>query len=170
MKKIQLAGFMFLMVALISCGSSKKATVTQDKASAFEKELEHFPKAKPGYTRYVIQLPAKTESKEQSDLRVELVPGKVMPTDCNTRSLGGGIEEKELKGFGYTYYEFNSNGRVISTMMACPDNKKVDKFVAAKSELVRYNSKLPIVVYIPNGFELKYRLWESGLSFNAKQR
>lgn len=169
MKKIQLAGFMFLIVMLISCGSGKQTTLGKAKTSSFEKELEHFPKAKPGYTRYIIQLPAKTESKEQSDLRVELVPGKVIPADCNTRSLGGSIEEKELKNFGYTYYEFNSDGHVISTMMACPDRKKVDKFIAAKSELVRYNSKLPIVVYVPNGFELKYRLWQSGLSFDAKQ-
>lgn len=28
--------------------------------------------------------------------------------------------------------------------------------------LVRYNSKLPVVVYVPEGVEVRYRIWSAG--------
>ena len=49
-------------------------------------------------------------------------------------------------------------------MMACPDGKKTEKFVTAylgDHSLLRYNSKLPIVVYTPENIEVKYRLWKA---------
>jgi ecotin len=35
--------------------------------------------------------------------------------------------------------------------------------VAVRGEgfLLRYNSKLPVVVYVPNGFEVRYRIWRA---------
>ncbi len=128
-------------------------------------QLQHFPKEKKGYKRYVIELPAQKE--EAADLKLELIAGKVMPADCNTRSLNGRMEEKELKGWGYNYYEFSTNGTVVSTMMACPDSKKTEKFIAARSELIRYNSKLPVVVFVPEGYTLKYRIWNAGNAAEA---
>jgi serine protease inhibitor ecotin len=29
-------------------------------------------------------------------------------------------------------------------------------------QLLRYNSKLPLVVYEPSGFEVRYRIWAAG--------
>ncbi|WP_245729324.1 serine protease inhibitor ecotin [Niabella drilacis] len=165
MKQIQLAGFLFLAIALISCGTTKKTGTTMTKNEEAQKQLEHFPKEKKGYKRYVILLPAK--GAEEADLKVELMPGKVMPTDCNTRSLNGKIAEKDLQGWGYTYYEFSSNGTVVSTMMACPDSKKTERFVGARTEQIRYNSKLPVVVFVPDGYELKYRIWNAGGTSDA---
>ena len=52
----------------------------------------------------------------------------------------------------------------ISTMMACPDGKKEKKFVTAylgDNSLLRYNSKLPVVVYTPENVEVKYRVWKA---------
>lgn len=49
-------------------------------------------------------------------------------------------------------------------MMACPDGKKEQKFVTAylgDAGMVRYNSKLPIVVYTPANVEVKYRIWKA---------
>jgi ecotin len=31
----------------------------------------------------------------------------------------------------------------------------------ASSGPVRYNSKLPVVVYVPEGLEVRYRLWKA---------
>lgn len=166
MKKFQLAGFLFLAMALISCSTTKKTGTTVVKNEDAQKQLEHFPKEKKGYKRYVILLPAKGNAAE-ADLKLELIPGKVMPTDCNTRSLNGKIVEKDLKGWGYTYYEFATNGTVTATMMACPDGKKVEKFVGARPEQIRYNSKLPVVVFVPEGYELKYRIWSAGEAADA---
>ena len=52
----------------------------------------------------------------------------------------------------------------MSTMMACPDQQKTKKFVTASlgdDAMLRYNSKLPIVIYAPENVEVKYRIWEA---------
>lgn len=38
---------------------------------------------------------------------------------------------------------------------------KVDRFIALGGEpyFIRYNSRMPIVVYVPEGVEVCYRLW-----------
>jgi len=47
--------------------------------------------------------------------------------------------------------------------MACPDGKKTDAFVPVVGEgfMLRYNSKLPVVVYVPKGVEVRYRVWSA---------
>ena len=55
-------------------------------------------------------------------------------------------------------------GPLASTMMACPDGKKEKKFVTAylgDAGMLRYNSKLPIVVYTPDNVDVKYRVWKA---------
>ena len=47
---------------------------------------------------------------------------------------------------------------------ACPDGKKEKKFVTAylgDAGMLRYNSKLPIVVYTPDNVDVKYRVWKA---------
>ncbi|MOA43304.1 Ecotin precursor [compost metagenome] len=49
-------------------------------------------------------------------------------------------------------------------MMACPEKTKTQKFVTAylgDNSLLRYNSKLPIVVYTPENIDVKYRVWKA---------
>ncbi|KAF1019879.1 MAG: Ecotin [Pseudomonas sp.] len=47
--------------------------------------------------------------------------------------------------------------------MACPDTTKRKDFVPVigKGFLLRYNSKLPIVVYVPKDVEVRYRIWSA---------
>jgi ecotin len=49
-------------------------------------------------------------------------------------------------------------------MMACPGRRRHEAFVQLRGDgyLVRYNSKLPLVVYAPDGFEVRYRVWRAG--------
>ena len=44
-----------------------------------------------------------------------------------------------------------------------PQAPKVSRFITLGGEpfLVRYNSRLPLVVYVPNGVEVRYRLWKA---------
>lgn len=125
-------------------------------------ELDAFPDAAEGMERFVIQLPHK-ERGEDEDFKVELIPGKVMLTDgVNNVRLGVAISPQPLKGWGYTYYNVTGSDAVMSTMMAAPEGaKKVEQFVQGKSLLIRYNSRLPIVVYVPEGHEVRYRLWNA---------
>jgi ecotin len=52
-----------------------------------------------------------------------------------------------------------------------PDAPKVDRFVTLGGEpyMVRYNSRLPIVVYVPTGTEVRYRVWTAGYLQPAPQ-
>lgn len=91
-----------------------------------------------------------------------------MEVDCNNQKLMGTIVEKDVKGFGYTYYVFESNGQAISTLMFCPD-PKTEKFVSGETKLIDYNSKLPVVVFVPKGMELKSKIWKAGKEKAAVQ-
>jgi len=123
-------------------------------------ELKAFPEANAGMERFVIVLPEKKGTQE-SAFKVEIVAGKEMLTDgVNLFRLGNAIEARTLEGWGYTYYEVTGSQQTMSTMMAVPEKSlKVKQFVAAPSILVQYNSRLPIVVYAPEGFKVKYRIW-----------
>jgi ecotin len=125
-------------------------------------QLKAFPAAKEGTERFVILLPEKDRQAE-TQFKVELFAGKEMLTDgVNIMRLGNTIETKPLTGWGYTYYEVTGSGQTASTLMAPPENTpKVKKWVAAPSLLIDYNSRLPIVIYAPTGYIIKYRLWQA---------
>jgi len=123
-------------------------------------QLKAFPEAGPGMSRFVIELDHKERDEEQN-FRVELIVGREMQTDgVNLLRLGSQIEALPLKGWGYTYYEVKAEETVLSTMMAAPEGApKVNKFVTTAPMLIRYNSRLPVVIYVPEGHELRYRIW-----------
>lgn len=118
-----------------------------------------FPAASAGFTKQIITLPV---AKNEDNLKVEIFVGKTIEVDCNRYFLSGTIKEQNLEGWGYTFYKVESNGAIGGTKMMCPDEKKTMKFVNMQTLLIRYNSKLPVVVYVPDGMELKYRIWKAG--------
>lgn len=44
-----------------------------------------------------------------------------------------------------------------------PDVPNVRRFIRLGGEptLIRYNSRLPVVVYVPTGAEVRYRIWST---------
>tara|TARA_R110002096_G_scaffold174703_4_gene350508 strand:- start:1942 stop:2427 length:486 start_codon:yes stop_codon:yes gene_type:complete len=136
---------------------------TNVNAAPDHPELKAFPEAKQGQERFVIVLPEKTRD-EEGAFQVELIPGKVMMTDgVNQVRHGSSVESRPLKGWGYTFYEVIGKDIVMSTQMAPrPGTKEVEKFVAGQSLKIHYNSRLPVVVYAPEGYEVKYRIWSAG--------
>lgn len=144
-----------LMIPVVSA-NAQSAKVKHER----EAVLAPFPKASAGMVRHVIFVDKKSD---ESIHKVEIIPGKVMSVDNNIHILSGKIEEKTVQGWGYTYYEFTSTGQTASTLMATI-GPKVDKFISAQTLLVRYNSKLPVVVYAPEGFDIQYRIWKAGKS------
>ena len=130
--------------------------------AAEHSELKAFPMAKDGMQRFVIVLPHK-ERGEEDDFRVEIIVGREMLTDgVNRVRLANTIEPRSLEGWGYTYYEVTGSSETLSTLMAPPEGApKQWAFVTAAPLQIRYNSRLPIVVYAPSGYEVRYRLWSA---------
>ncbi|MBC7750845.1 MAG: ecotin family protein [Candidatus Saccharibacteria bacterium] len=147
----------FLAVAMLailsaSCALNPHHTQMQEDASIVNpeslKNLAPFPKAPDGFQRYVIHL---NPNVQDEAYQVELIVGKTVTVDCNQHRLGGSIAEKNLQGWGYTYYEFATQGMMASTKMACPNQAETEKFISGATKLVRYNSRLPIVFFVPHG-------------------
>lgn len=147
--------FCIFSVLALSAGLSLGATGSR--------AIDAFPQAKEGEIRHVIDLNEKVRGEEEN-LKVELIPGKRVKTDgVNAARVGLFLEPVTLKGWGYTYYKVSGKDFVLSTMMAVPEGAEpVEGFVAGKSLMVRYNSRLPIVIYSPQGVDVRYRLWTAG--------
>ncbi len=157
MRSITKIASVLFLVCFSMCLVSVSANAQKSNPSEIDKALEAFPAAEKGMVRHVIQV---KKQKDESLFKVEIVPGKDMLVDCNHHTLMGQLEKKDLQGWGYDYYVFTSNGQTRSTLMAC-NKPKENKFVQAQTLIVRYNSKLPIVVYAPEGYSIQYKLWKA---------
>ena len=154
-KKITLVAVLTFMSASLHAEPTKKDNIHM------------FPQAQEGFVRHVVEVP-KTEN--DYDHRVELLIGKNMMVDCNHHSFEAEIKSVTLKGWGYKYLEVGEIRSGPTTMMMCPE-PKVEKFIAIRDTLRRYNSRSPIVVYLKEGYEVRYRIWRADKRVEqAKQR
>ncbi len=121
--------------------------------------MKPYPAAEQGFERMVFRVPA---VEDESAHKVEIIVGKILSVDCNRTSFGGVLERRVAEGWGYPYYVLEKVGGPMSTLMACPPGmENTDEFITVNGDgfLQRYNSKLPMVVYVPEGFEVRYRIW-----------
>jgi len=172
--KIQLLGIAVVISLLTACTqpyqtihATQAAQTTQmssnvdsDARLRLLNKLSFYPKPKEKYKRNVIYLPKVANEK---NLRVELVIGFSVLTDCNYYQLSGDFQKKTLYGWGYPYYEIVKLKGPMSTMLTCPDNRKTTTFlrVMGTEELQPYSSDYPLVIYAPSGLQIKYKIWES---------
>jgi len=135
------------------------------------KYLKAFHKAENGSARFVIELPHK-ERGEEDAFRVEITTGRQMMTDgVNNYRLGGSIKPMPLKGWGFTYYDATISAQAASTRIGVPPGTPQEmKFVPAASTLIRYNSRIPVVVYAPEDAEVRYRIWKAPEKFEAADK
>ena len=133
--------------------------------------MKAFPPPGEGMVRFVLQLPMQDD---ESGLKVELIVGKTVATDGRNRYFfGGTIEEEIITGWGYPRYIVSKLGPMAGTLMAIdPSAPKVTRFVTLGGDpyLVRYNSRLPVVIYVPEGVEVRYRIWSAGAEAKAIDR
>lgn len=142
------------------------ATDTDKKMSATAKTLADYKAPYPEPTadqkRYVIFLDPKGDNEELNEYKIQLIPGRMEAVDgANHHRIGGKIEEKNIEGWGYNYYVVTMGPTMGTLMMPFGEAaEKKPRFVAMHSdELLRYNSKLPLVVYVPKNAELRYNIW-----------
>lgn len=121
--------------------------------------MKPFPKPLAGDTRLVIRLPARAN---ESSLLIRVTPGKLKTVDCNTSAYTGSLETKTLQGWGYNFYVLRTNGTGVSTMMACPpssSSKMAFVPVASAQQTLPYNSRMPLVYYVPKEFSIQYEVF-----------
>jgi ecotin len=125
-------------------------------------DLKPFPAAAAGQQRIVIRLP---EVADPDDLKVEVMIGKAIMVDCNLHSFAGNVTREEAKGWGFSYYVLDALRGPNSTMMACPPGAaKHEQFARIPAEILaalRYNSRVPIVIYVPADAQVRYRIWSA---------
>ena len=90
--------------------------------------------------------------------------------DCNGASLMGEIKQQSVQGWGYNYYQVDAMTAGPTTMMACLKQAEKEAFVQLRDELkIKYDSRLAKVFYLPEGSELRYRVWRADSSFNTSK-
>lgn len=130
-------------------------------AQSTQFDMSVFPKPDNGWMQHVIHLP-EVDRKEMSNYKIEFYIGKYAEVDmCNTFGLIGELQEKELSGYGYNYFRFDTDGNVMGTLMGCSDRSMQTKFVKSRSLTMDYNSNMPIVVYTPKGYEVRYKIFKA---------
>lgn len=152
MKKIFLLSFVFIFTGF---------QLMQAQNIHTKVDISVFPSPKKGFTQFVIDVPF-SSTEIDSNKKVEVFVGKYQDVDtCNRHSLMGEFQSKDLQGWGYTYFEFQSKGDVMSTMMGCGDNQTISKFVTSQGLLLDYNGRMPIVLYVPEGMEVQYKIFKA---------
>lgn len=145
MKK--LSGFLALSLGITMAASGQSKQV----------DISMYPQPEKGYRQVIIDVP---HSKNDNHKKIEFRVGKYMEVDgCNHYGLMGTLEKKELQGWGYSYYTFKTQGQAFSTQMGCPDASKRNLFVTAQPETVNYNGRLPVVIYVPDDYEVKFQIY-----------
>lgn len=133
-----------------------------EPGTAADPNMKAFPAAEAGMTRYVIALPAQAD---ENAFKVELVIGQTVKIDAGNRYFfGGTLETETIQGWGFDRYILRKLGPMAGTLMAVdPNAPKVDRFITlgGETKLLRYNSRLPLVVYVPSGVEVRYRVWRA---------
>jgi ecotin len=119
--------------------------------------MKAYKPAPEGYVRHVMRLPVLPD---ENAVRVELVAGKLLavanPENC---SFSGAIKETMIEGWQFPRYDVTLGE--LAGAKEDPSAAGAKKFVRLGGEpkLFRYNSRLPLVVYVPEGAELCFRIW-----------
>jgi len=146
------------LLLLSACLAVSTATAQTEA----ERNLKAFPPAEDGMSRHLLMLPP---HEDETSLRVELQIGKMVNTDAHNRYFfGGSPQAVNIEGWGFTRYVLAELGPMTGTLIGVdPSEPKVDRFITLGGEvqLLRYNSRLPLAVYVPNGVEVRHRIWRA---------
>lgn len=149
---MKLACVMTAMLLLISATARG-----EDDSEAARYLKKAYPPAEKGMTRFAILLP---KQDVEENFKVELIVGKkIMVDSVNRAFLGGSIEEVNIEGWGFSRYVVKEIGPAAQTLIG--GGVPQERFVTMQPLLIRYNSRLPVAVYVPEGAQVKYRIWSA---------
>ncbi|MFW1735996.1 ecotin family protein [Acinetobacter sp. ULE_I001] len=122
-------------------------------------DLNVYPPVKKDQNRNVIVLEPK---ENEDDYRVLITASIEGMQDCNTKSRSAKYTEKVVEGMQYPYYEVGKIGDVVTTLMGCSEMPQMGEIPINLSgnTILRYNSKLPIVVYASNGIKINSKIFK----------
>ena len=165
MKKLQGQGvFLLLILLMVQACIAENNTQALTAAAEILKVYPQFD----GLSRHVLEVP---DREDEALARVRIIAGKMTLVDCNHIVLPGELKQETIQGWGYSYYRFYKTDAVsLSTAMACPGVEPNLQFVPISEVQVQYNSLLPLVVYLPEGYEVKFELWEQSEELLAEQK
>jgi ecotin len=127
-------------------------------ATAPAPDIAMFPKAPVGMRQMVIRLPRRAD---EAQVRVEFYAGQVRTIDCNLVTIPVGLTRHEVRGWAYPYWAMPAPPPAITTLMGCPPGSEHQAFVHGHAEWADYRSALPIIVYVPTGYSVRYRIWRT---------
>jgi len=132
-------------------------------------DLGPYPSPDDGYIRMVVKLPPVAD---ETTRKVEIIVGKYQAVDCNSTWFSGDLTTETVKGWGLRYHSVKKIAGPSATMRLCPANEhKKQEFVRMRGTgfLHGYNSRSPIVVYVPDGFKVKFRIWIANSDIQSAQ-
>ena len=133
---------------------------SRESASAeAQKALMAFPVAENGQRRGLIWLETDPNSTDEGSLWVEFRVGvRALVDGVNHYRLSGALHKRSVEGWGFDSYYYEGESRVASTRMGTQGATAHEETVWNTSQLIRYNSRLPLVVYMPAQLHLSYRV------------
>ncbi|CCD11599.1 unnamed protein product [Trypanosoma congolense IL3000] len=116
-----------------------------------------YPQPEPDQNCCVLFLEEKPD--EEENYRLQLIPGYATNDSAAPSTVSGVVREETIYGWGCNYYVVELGPRP-TRRRSSQAFEKPTRFVPISSKhLLRYNSRLPVVVYLPKGVELRYRVW-----------
>ncbi|MBU2898328.1 ecotin family protein [Vibrio hepatarius] len=122
-----------------------------------QKNIQMYKEAPSGFMRHIVTL---SPLVNEYDAKIELMFKKPTMADCNVKGWFGELTEETVKGWGYRTYTLDDKLPMASTMMFCNEEPELKMLYSQTQGLMRYNSRLPIVVYTPSEVEMDVRVWQ----------
>ncbi len=156
-----------LAAATVALRADEPAPTAVDPG-ALKNLHDAYPAAPEGMERKVILLPHKDREAEE-DFRVELVVGRTVPADgVNRYRFGGDLSEVDIPGWGFSYFAVDGGElEAPAATRIATDAELKPRFVPGPTRLVPYNSRLPLVVMVPKGCEVRWRVWRASPEVHA---
>ncbi len=133
-------------------------------------DLAPYPAPATGLERFVMRLPAMERA---HDSLVEIQVGRRISSDCNRPRLFGKLERRIADGWGFPYFEITDISQPMTTLMACPDQEQpVERFITVHGDgfMQPYKSELPMVIHVPAGYRVRYRVWRAAEGYLEAER